>query len=87
MAQTGVPFTDLKRLQFQLPRLWRELEAAGEPTGLPGLAPPRLRPFLTRTFESSSVRVYRFLERAFAAARSAERRLTRLRSTSAARSS
>jgi hypothetical protein len=65
MAQTGVPFTDLKRLQFHLPELWRELDAAGEPMRLPGLAPRMLRPHLTRTFESSSVRIYRFLEQAF----------------------
>jgi single-strand selective monofunctional uracil DNA glycosylase len=75
MAQTGVPFTDLKRLEFHLPRLWRELLAAREPVALPGLAPPSLRPFLTRTFESSSVRVYKFLERAFGSAEQAFRRV------------
>jgi single-strand selective monofunctional uracil DNA glycosylase len=61
MAQTGVPFTDLKRLQADLPTLAAELEASGAALERPGLAPPELRPFLTRTFESSSVRVYRFL--------------------------
>ncbi len=61
MAQSGLPFTDLKRLVAALPRLAAELRAAGEPLALPGLAPTALRPFLTRTFESSSVRVYRFL--------------------------
>ena len=73
MAQTGVPFTDLKRLASHLPKLSRELAAAGEPVGLPGLAPPQLRPFLTRTFESSSVRVYRFLDRAYGSAEAAFR--------------
>lgn len=61
MAQTGVPFTDLKRLRAELPRLATELEATGSALVPPGLAPAPLRPFLTRTFESSSVRVYRFL--------------------------
>src|SRR5262249_24133260 len=56
-----VPFTDMKRLQSHLPRLAAELEASGSTLELPGLAPPELRRFLVRTFESSSVRVYRFL--------------------------
>jgi hypothetical protein len=64
MAQTGVPFTDLKRLASDLPKLARALAASGESLALPGLAPPSLRPFLTRTFESSAVRVYKFLARA-----------------------
>jgi len=75
MAQTGVPFTDLKRLASDLPRLARALAAAGERLALPGLAPPELRPFLTRTFESSSVRVYRFLARAYGTAEEALRRI------------
>jgi hypothetical protein len=75
MAQTGVPFTDLKRLASDLPRLARALAAAGERLELPGLAPPELRPFLTRTFESSSVRVYRFLARAYGTAEAALRRI------------
>jgi len=75
MAQTGVPFTDLKRLASDLPRLARALAAAGERLELPGLAPPELRPFLTRTFESSSVRVYRFLARAYGTAEVALRRI------------
>jgi single-strand selective monofunctional uracil DNA glycosylase len=65
MAQTGVPFTDLKRLESALPGLWKDLVASGEPVTRPGLAPPSLARHLTRTFESSSVRVYRFLERAY----------------------
>lgn len=75
MAQTGLPFTDLKRLVAALPRLADELRGAGEPLALPGLAPPALRPFLSRTFESSSVRVYRFLAHAYG---DAERAFTRL---------
>lgn len=65
MAQTGIPFTDLRRLTAFLPRLARDL--ARGPTALtpPGLAPATLRPYLTRTFESSSVRMYRFLSEAF----------------------
>ena len=75
MAQTGIPFTDLKRLQAELPRFTAELRRIGEPLALPGLAPPSLRPFLTRTFESSSVRVYRFLAHAFGSAEAAFREL------------
>jgi single-strand selective monofunctional uracil DNA glycosylase len=63
MAQTGIPFTDLARLTGRLPRLAHELRSAGERLEPPGLAPAGLRPFLERSFESSSVRIYRFLER------------------------
>ncbi len=62
MAQTGIPFTDLKRLVERLPRLAQALTRRGEALALPGLAPASLAPFLTRTFESSAVRVYRFLD-------------------------
>ena len=62
MAQSGIPFTDLKRVESCLPRLARELARRGESLAIPGLAPASLRPYLTRTFESSAVRVYRFLE-------------------------
>lgn len=62
MAQSGIPFTDLKRIATCLPRLAAELVARGEKLALPGLAPASLHPYLTRTFESSAVRVYRFLE-------------------------
>jgi single-strand selective monofunctional uracil DNA glycosylase len=62
MAQTGIPFTDIKRLTSHLPSLARALAARGERIQLPGLAPRSLRPFLGRSFESSSVRVYRFLD-------------------------
>ena len=48
MAQTGIPFTDLKRLDACLPRLATALRARGESTALPGLAPANLRPYLTR---------------------------------------
>jgi single-strand selective monofunctional uracil DNA glycosylase len=75
MAQTGVPFTDLKRLASDLPKLARALAASGESLALPGLAPPSLRPFLTRTFESSAVRVYKFLARAHGTAEEALRRI------------
>jgi hypothetical protein len=73
MAQTGVPFTDLKRLAAHLPRLAAELAAAGEALALPGLAPRLLKPYLTRTFESSAVRVYRFLALAHGSAEAAFR--------------
>ena len=62
MAQTGIPFTDLKRLSSHLPALARALAARDERIALPGLAPRSLHPFLGRSFESSSVRVYRFLD-------------------------
>ena len=75
MAQSGIPFTDLKRLAAELPRFAAELRAAGSDLALPGLAPPGLRPYLTRTFESSSVRVYRFLRLAYG---SAERAFTEI---------
>ena len=68
MAQTGIPFTDIKRLDAFLPRLAATLRARGDPMVVPGLAPADLRPYLTRTFESSSVRVYRFLEQTFGTA-------------------
>jgi hypothetical protein len=62
MAQTGIPFTDVRRIRERLPLLHRRLVEAGERVEPPGLAPRGLRPFLTRTFESSAVRIYRFLE-------------------------
>lgn len=62
MAQSGIPFTDLKRIAACLPSLAAELARRGERLALPGLAPATLQPYLTRTFESSAVRVYRFLE-------------------------
>ena len=68
MAQTGIPFTDIKRLQECLPKLVTQLRAGGADVEVPGLAPRSLRPFLTRTFESSSVRVYRFLTEAYGSA-------------------
>jgi len=68
MAQTGIPFTDLRRLESALPDLALELREAGERMVRPGLAPRSLHPFLERSFESSSVRVYRFLERAWGSA-------------------
>lgn len=61
MGQTGIPFTDVRRLETELPDLAGRLRAEGEPVRVPGLAPPDLRPRLSRTFESSSVRIYRFL--------------------------
>jgi len=70
MGQTGIPFTDIRRLVSALPALAEELRQAGERVEIPGLAPVGLRPYLTRVFESSSVRVYRFLERGW---RDAER--------------
>ncbi len=68
MAQSGIPFTDLKRLESKLPRLAATLRATGAELTLPGLAPTGLRPWLKRTFESSSVRVYRFLDHAYGSA-------------------
>ena len=68
MAQTGIPFTDLKRLRSHLPRLAGLLAARGEPLEVPGLAPADLRPFLKRRFESSSVRIFRFLDKGFGSA-------------------
>ncbi|MCI0658821.1 MAG: hypothetical protein L0170_17350, partial [Acidobacteria bacterium] len=61
MAQTGIPFTDIKRLEAQLPTLAGAIRRRRGQLRLPGLAPRSLHPFLSRTFESSSVRVYRFL--------------------------
>lgn len=72
MAQTGIPFTDVKRLNRSLPTLATALGAASK-VDVPGLAPPSLQPFLTRTFESSSVRIYRFLEETFGCAEKATR--------------
>jgi single-strand selective monofunctional uracil DNA glycosylase len=68
MAQTGIPFTDIRRLVASLPELALELRKSGEAVEVPGLAPADLRPFLGRSFESSSVRVYRFLERGWGSA-------------------
>ncbi len=73
MAQSGIPFTDLKRVAERLPRLAAELERRGERLVLPGLAPRSLHPYLTRTFESSAVRVYRFLELGWGSAEEAFR--------------
>jgi hypothetical protein len=68
MAQTGIPFTDVKRLVTALPALARELVEEGIKVEVPGLAPTSLRPYLDRTFESSSVRVYRFLRQGWGSA-------------------
>jgi single-strand selective monofunctional uracil DNA glycosylase len=68
MAQTGIPFTDLKRLREHLPRLAKGLERRGCSLAGVGLAPRSLRPYLSRTFESSAVRVYRFLSRGWGSA-------------------
>ncbi len=68
MAQTGIPFTDVKRLRSALPKFAKTLEARDFGVEVPGLAPSTLQPFLSRTFESSSVRIYRFLEEAFGSA-------------------
>jgi len=65
MAQTGIPFTDIRRLVSALPALVAELRNAGKRLEVPGLAPVSLPPYLSRTFEASSVRVYRFLERSW----------------------
>jgi single-strand selective monofunctional uracil DNA glycosylase len=65
MGQTGIPFTDVKRIKAKLPRLRDALVAGGERVELPGLAPADLQPFLSMTHEASSVRVYLFLEKAF----------------------
>jgi hypothetical protein len=62
MAQTGIPFTDLKRLEACLPVLADAIRRRDGGLRLPGLAPRNLHPFLSRTFESSAVRVYRFLD-------------------------
>ncbi|HEV8376101.1 MAG TPA: uracil-DNA glycosylase family protein [Candidatus Polarisedimenticolia bacterium] len=62
MAQTGIPFTDIKRLRQKLPDLAARIRRRYGECEIPGLAPSSLRPFLTRSFESSSVRFYRFLD-------------------------
>ena len=62
MAQTGIPFTDIKRLRERLPAAAGAILRRAGRLEIPGLAPRSLRPFLGRTFESSSVRVYRFLD-------------------------
>lgn len=76
MSQTGLPFTDLKRLVACLPALATDIAAASGEAALevPGLAPASLRPYLTRGFESSSVRVYRFLAHAHGDAEEGVRR-------------
>ncbi len=68
MAQTGIPFTDIRRLVSALPDLAAELRGRGERVEPPGLAPPGLRPYLSRSFESSAVRVYRFLKKGWGGA-------------------
>jgi single-strand selective monofunctional uracil DNA glycosylase len=78
MAQTGIPFTDVRRLREFLPRVSARLAALRPDAALPevpGLAPRDLQPFLTRTFESSSVRMYRFLARVDADVEQACRRV------------
>lgn len=74
MAQSGIPFTDIRRLCQLLPRLARRIEERFGPPHAPGLAPRSLRPYLTRSFESSAVRVYRFLGNAFGSAEAGWRR-------------
>jgi single-strand selective monofunctional uracil DNA glycosylase len=61
MAQTGIPFTDIKRLEGHLPALAETIRRRAGRLQLPGLVPRSLHPYLSRTFESSAVRVYRFL--------------------------
>ena len=62
MGQTGIPFTDVRRLRQCLPKLEQALRDRGRVPRVPGLAPRSLRRHFTREFESSAVRVYRFLE-------------------------
>ena len=62
MGQTGIPFTDVRRLRQCLPKMALALQQRSRVPRVPGLAPRSLRRFLTREFESSAVRVYRFLE-------------------------
>ena len=62
MGQTGIPFTDVRRLRQCLPKMALTLRERGREPRVPGLAPRSLRRFFTREFESSAVRVYRFLE-------------------------
>lgn len=68
MAQTGIPFTDIKRLREQLPRLTKLLEERGYQVKLPGLAPASLQPYLKLSHEASSFRVYHFLNAAWGSA-------------------
>lgn len=75
MGQTGIPFTDVRRLRRCLPRLEQKLRERGRVPRVPGLAPRSLRPFLTREFESSAVRVYRFLETGWGSAEEGWRRV------------
>lgn len=65
MAQTGIPFTDIKRILECLPHLRRTLEETEKALAVPGLAPSSLQPYLKLHHEASAVRVYRFLEQAF----------------------
>ena len=71
MAQTGIPFTDVKRLREKLPLLAGRIRRRFGDPEVPGLAPPGLRYFLRRSFESSAVRVYRFLEMGWGSAEEA----------------
>ena len=76
MSQTGIPFTDIKRLEAHLPALAGAIRERDGNLRLPGLAPRSLHPFLSRTFESSAVRVYRFLELGWGSAEEGWRHVT-----------
>ncbi len=76
MSQSGIPFTDLKRLETHLPTLAATIRRREGQLQLPGLAPCSLRPFLSRTFESSAVRVYRLLELGWGNAEAGWKRVT-----------
>ena len=75
MAQTGIPFTDVRRVLSDLPRLAAQLARSGSPPVAPGLAPADLRPWLTRTFESSAVRVHLFLRSTYGSTEDGVRRV------------
>ena len=65
MGQTGIPFTDIKRIRECLPSLRESLLQDGQSLPVPGLAPDELHPYLKLRHEASSVRVFKFLEKAF----------------------
>ena len=71
MTQTGIPFTDMKRVRSDLPKIAARLAAEGATLEVPGLAPADLQTYLVLKHEQSAARFYAFFRAAYGSAEDA----------------